>query len=195
MNTSFRLGASVAVAAAALIGGGIAVAANPSPDGKITACVKGMGEYFPASGVCKRGSKTLTWNAAGVQGPAGPTGAAGAPGAPGAPGATGATGPSNAELTSSTIPEGKYTFVGHARVRSAAGATDVICSPLATGVSGYAATTAIVDLPADVDTDVTGVGTMTVGPGGSASLTFDCGPGVSVSDRGFIVTRVGSLSF
>jgi len=73
MTGSTRRAVTITAVVAALVGAGVsfAVAAIPAPDGTITACVKGRGEYFPNSGVCKKGHTTVKWN---VQGP---------PGAPG----------------------------------------------------------------------------------------------------------------
>ena len=73
MNGSTRRAVTITAVVAALVGAGVsfAVAAIPAPDGTITACVKGMGEYFPNSGVCKKGHKTVKWN---VQGPPGAAG-------------------------------------------------------------------------------------------------------------------------
>lgn len=91
MLGSTRRAATITAAVAALIGGGVAVAvaANPSPDGTITVCVKGRGEYYPKSQTCARGWRAIAWNAKGVSGPPGLPGPEGSPGVPGNPGAPG----------------------------------------------------------------------------------------------------------
>jgi Collagen triple helix repeat (20 copies) len=78
-----------------LVGAGIAVAANPAADGKITACVSKKAKALrlaSAKSKCKGGEKALTWNQRGPAGPAGADGQKGATGAPGTPGTNGQDG-------------------------------------------------------------------------------------------------------
>jgi hypothetical protein len=85
----------VLVAAVAIGGGAFAIAAIPSPDGTITACVKKSGRgkgamrVIDASKRCSRKERKLSWNQAGQPGPAGASGRDGATGATGAPGQRG----------------------------------------------------------------------------------------------------------
>jgi hypothetical protein len=85
----------VLVAVAAIGGGAFAIAAIPSPDGTITACVKKKGHgkgamrVIDASKRCSRNEQKLSWNQAGRPGPAGQNGATGAQGAQGAQGQPG----------------------------------------------------------------------------------------------------------
>src|SRR4051794_5063525 len=85
------LGLIAVVAATA----GIAVAANPSSDGKLTACVnkktKGL-RLASSAGACRKSESKLSWNITGQPGPAGAKGATGAAGAAGTPGAPGTPG-------------------------------------------------------------------------------------------------------
>jgi hypothetical protein len=84
-------GTILGLIAVVIAGAGLAVAANPSSDGTITACVGKKDELSLASskGKCKSGEKKLQWN---QRGPEGPKGAAGADGSNGAAGATGPRG-------------------------------------------------------------------------------------------------------
>lgn len=108
MSSQARRAATVTASVVAVLAGGIAVsvASIPAPDGTITACVKGKGEYFPASGVCKKGQNKVTWNAqgpAGLPGPPGPPGAPGEPGPPGIPGAAANGGLTGYELINAPV--------------------------------------------------------------------------------------------
>jgi hypothetical protein len=92
--------ALVVLAVAAVVGGGaFAIAAIPSPDGTITACMKkknpakGAIRVIDASKACRRKERRLTWNQAGQPGPAGAAGQDGATGPAGQDGAPGQQGP------------------------------------------------------------------------------------------------------
>jgi len=74
MFTPITRAGIVTIAAAALIGGGTALASVPAPDGTITSCFKEKSEYFPDSGQCDSGWKKLTWNVKGPKGDTGPSG-------------------------------------------------------------------------------------------------------------------------
>jgi hypothetical protein len=86
-------GPLIGLLALVVVGATLAVAANPTRSGRITACVdKGSKEMRLASGKnrCRKGERKLRWNQrgpAGARGPAGDDGLTGAPGQPGAPGA------------------------------------------------------------------------------------------------------------
>lgn len=96
-NTShWRRSVTVTAGVALMVGGGVAVASIPSPDGTITACVKKKNEYFPQNGACSSGWQAVRWNVQGprgLQGIPGLQGEKGETGAKGEAGADGATGP------------------------------------------------------------------------------------------------------
>jgi hypothetical protein len=95
---------SIVITALALVVAvaGLALAANPSKDGTVVACVnkktKSM-RLADSKGRCRRSESKLTWNQrgpAGTTGAAGQTGATGTNGSPGGTGAAGPTGPAGA---------------------------------------------------------------------------------------------------
>jgi hypothetical protein len=84
--------AAIAIAAVAA---GIAVAAVPDRQGRITGCYAKKGgklRLLVRGNQCRRGETLIRWNQRGVAGPAGPAGLPGQPGPPGLPGAPGAPG-------------------------------------------------------------------------------------------------------
>ena len=86
----------VALAIAAVVLAGAAVAAIPDGDGVIHACRKvdgGALRVVARASACRSGERSLAWNQRGAEGPTGPAGAAGAQGPAGPKGATGAQGP------------------------------------------------------------------------------------------------------
>ena len=86
----------VALAIAAVVLAGAAVAAIPGGDGVIHACRKvdgGALRVVARASACRSGERSLAWNQRGAEGPTGPAGAAGAQGPAGPKGATGAQGP------------------------------------------------------------------------------------------------------
>src|SRR5262245_16180284 len=84
---------------------GIAVAANPSSTGKITACVHKKTKALrlgSSKGKCKTTESKLSWNAKGQPGATGAKGDTGAQGAAGTAGAAGAAGAPGADAATST---------------------------------------------------------------------------------------------
>ncbi|SDH86161.1 Collagen triple helix repeat-containing protein [Actinokineospora alba] len=79
-----------------VIGGGIAVAEIPGPDGVIKSCyTKSTGtiKVIDSAASCRSGETTLTWNQKGAKGDIGPAGPKGDPGEPGPAGPQGPSGP------------------------------------------------------------------------------------------------------
>lgn len=121
--------AGVALAAAALSGGGVALAnvasSTTQPAGTVYACVKSTGAldlleiHAPLPHACPKGDSLWKWN---VQGPAGPKGATGATGAKGATGATGPAGP--AGPAGPQGPPGTFTPVTATGTTSVSGRDD-----------------------------------------------------------------------
>jgi hypothetical protein len=84
--TYVRSNAIGVVALFLAIGGtGYAATGGFSQGGKLTGCANSAGELrlLKSGKHCRRGQKTVTWNATGPQGPRGSQGPAGAPGGPG----------------------------------------------------------------------------------------------------------------
>jgi hypothetical protein len=78
--------------AAALVGGGIALAAIPGPNGVIHGCLKNKGQAYlvdPGAGQTCGKDASLDWNEAGARGPKGLPGPQGIPGSQGASGTSG----------------------------------------------------------------------------------------------------------
>ena len=70
----------LAIAVAATVGAGVAFAQIPAASGVISACyTKSTGtiRVIDAGGTCKSSESPLSWNQAGIQGPAGPAGTTG----------------------------------------------------------------------------------------------------------------------
>ena len=128
----------VAVLAAAV---GVARAAIPDANGVIHACYSKKGGVLRVSdsGACDRGRIPLSWNQAGVQGPAGPAGPPGPAGPTGSAGSAGSTG-SAVRMTSITsthlftttgfekilstnLPAGTYALTAHAVLTGSSGTT------------------------------------------------------------------------
>jgi hypothetical protein len=117
MTTHFKRAAIATLAASVLIGGGVAAASIPAPDGTITACTKSFSVYLLDSGACKEGWARVTWNAQGIKGEKGDKGDPGQDGAPGTSGTSVAyaTHDGNtigarldAEIASKSVPAGNY---------------------------------------------------------------------------------------
>jgi hypothetical protein len=73
---AYKIGVAVAAAVIMLVGGGIAYASIPGPDGVISACYKPSdGKLFviDSSASCPSGTTSLNWNQTGPQGPPGPS--------------------------------------------------------------------------------------------------------------------------
>ena len=99
-------------------------AAIPGPGGVIQACFKTVGgelRVVDSAEDCRPSETGLSWNQAGIQGPAGFTGPAGATGASGAAGAAGATGP--AGITGTAGPTGATGASGPVGATGPAGAS------------------------------------------------------------------------
>lgn len=122
MKMGFKSKGAVAltVVAVLFVGGGVAWATVPAPDGVIHACIQGgdgkLRVVDPATDTCKKGEQAIDWNRVGPQGPQGfqgiqgiqgvegPTGPAGQDGAPGPQGAQGPQGVSGSQ--GATGPQG-----------------------------------------------------------------------------------------
>jgi len=93
----------VALAIAAVVVAGAALAAIPDGNGVIHACRKAHGGALRVVGqasACRSGERSLAWNQRGPAGPTGPAGVQGPEGPAGQKGATGAQGPAGPPLAS-----------------------------------------------------------------------------------------------
>jgi hypothetical protein len=93
-------GVLIGVLAVAVVGTTLAVAANPTSNRTITACVKRSTKKMrlaSSSNRCKKGERKLSWSQRG------PSGAAGTPGTPGTPGQDGAAGADASNTSKATV--------------------------------------------------------------------------------------------
>jgi hypothetical protein len=149
-TTGLIAGLSLTLVASA----GLATAAVSS--GVISACVDREG-HLRVSSHCQNGEKSLSWNAAGVQGPQGPAGPAGGTGPAGPQGPAGADG---AQGVAGVPSEAIFTNPGWA-------SQDCQTGPLAS---------LVLDAGSYV---VTGSATLTGSPGPLGRLWLDWGTGLS----------------
>jgi hypothetical protein len=95
----------IAVLAFVVVGATVAVAANPSSGGKITACVKqktGAMRLASSNGSCKSGERKLSWNQQGRPGADGAKGQSGTNGTNGQNGTNGTNGTNGADASITT---------------------------------------------------------------------------------------------